>query len=651
MELSDVNHARNAVVARIAPTFHGRLSELDRATAFIEGTPASPARCLWISGATGVGKSALVRETVHLLRAPNRLIGAGACDPVMPLLPLAAPLQALDAALNQLLQWSEPALSRVRDDVRTALGERCAVLTRMIPALERLLGPHSACEALPPDRSRARLFSALVALIGCLARPQHPMTLVFEDMHGADVATLDLMQALLLEGKSASLSLIATVNMDAMAAEGSAFARTAGIASGSAHRWIDRLEAATGSLLRMPLHNLAPTDSLALLNELLSASTTDRDGVMAAIHQCTQGNPCHNVELVTALRFSGALRHPDAQAAPALPPRFTGSLKRLFSVRMAALGKARRRMLHLAAHLGETFDTDSLRAVSAADDESFAASLAQLQNLGMIVPAALVNIDGALPIRQLAFCHAGLREAARRPWALSRSQWVHLHIARRLSTFWPHPRTMRDTLVLATHHARGSALLMETAKADRTAPFSDTESTAPRANAATTERQAVAASLRHAVHQACEAAGMDAAASFLEAARKLRPAHAWSTDFHDTFAGEAAWHALLYSLGRFDDADRAYETLQRRAPGPLFLVDATVLRMLSLTNRRRRSEAVALGLDLLTKLGAPLPVANPDSASRHAGIDQAARVEFDRFLHMARTLPLETLATAPAADH
>ena len=69
-------------------------------------------------------------------------------------------------------------------------------------------------------------------------------------------------------------------------------------------------------------------------------------------------------------------------------------------------------------------------------------------------------------------------------------------------------------------------------------------------------------------------------------------------------------HAALYGLGRLEEADEEYGTIERVSASALERADATVVQLNSLTQRSRFAEAVALGSDSLRELGIPLPAAD-----------------------------------------
>ena len=69
-------------------------------------------------------------------------------------------------------------------------------------------------------------------------------------------------------------------------------------------------------------------------------------------------------------------------------------------------------------------------------------------------------------------------------------------------------------------------------------------------------------------------------------------------------------HAALYCLGRLEEADEEYRTIERLCPAVLDRADATAVQVHSLTHRSRYAEALRLGLESLRELGITVPAAD-----------------------------------------
>ena len=188
--------------------FVGRSSELETARGLLRRALDGPAGVIVIGGEAGVGRSRLLDAIAADARDLGYRVAQGACVRTDG---GARPYAALITALR--------ALTRDQDRARLAasLGADRREIARLLPEVVGLgvpvegassvvvAGPGRASAppspaapgALEPGFERMRLFEALG---GWLARQaaEEPLTLAIEDIHWADVATLDLLRALVL---------------------------------------------------------------------------------------------------------------------------------------------------------------------------------------------------------------------------------------------------------------------------------------------------------------------------------------------------------------------------------------------------------------------------------------------------------------------
>ena len=81
-------------------------------------------------------------------------------------------------------------------------------------------------------------------------------------------------------------------------------------------------------------------------------------------------------------------------------------------------------------------------------------------------------------------------------------------------------------------------------------------------------------------------------------------------------------HAALFSLGRLEEADEEYRTIEGLCPTALDRADATAVQVHSLTHRNRFAEAIGLGLESLRESASPSrpPTGCPPSSTTSSAI-------------------------------
>ncbi len=160
-----------------------------------------------VEGESGVGKSALCRCFTDTLAARGTLVLRGRCYERE-----SVPFRAFDDVVD--------ALSRhlMAGDDEVPLPPHAGLLASAFPVLRgvpRIAAAEAAgAEPLDPQETRARLFQALRALLGTLAR-MRPLVLVVDDLQWADADSTVLLRELVRPPGAPSMLLVATLRTGA----------------------------------------------------------------------------------------------------------------------------------------------------------------------------------------------------------------------------------------------------------------------------------------------------------------------------------------------------------------------------------------------------------------------------------------------------
>jgi len=379
--LLEIDPARRAGAAEVmaalgaapaAPTrrrFVGRVAEL----AAIERAFAASrqgAAVVLVEGASGIGKTTLVRRAVDALRArePRLVHLAGRCYPRE-----TVPFKGLDGVVDSAAAH----LRRLPQADALRLVPQRLVLREAFPVLRGLVAAGAAPAAA--DERRAQLFDAVRGLCGSLAAA-HPTVITIDDLQWADGDTLALLAAV-LAAPAPPLLVLATVRE-----------ATAAIAA--------RLPAAQP----LPLAALAADDAAALALALC-------DGDAGAAAQVTREAAGHPLFIDTLARQRGAgtgARLDDA----------------LWST-CAQLEPTARGLLELAVLAGAPVSAALLERAAAVGSDEALRALAALR-AGRLVRSAVDRADRLEPY------HDRLREAVLARLAPARRAAGHRALAEAL---------------------------------------------------------------------------------------------------------------------------------------------------------------------------------------------------------------------------
>ncbi|MGA2010346.1 MAG: AAA family ATPase, partial [Solirubrobacteraceae bacterium] len=519
-----------------------------------------------VAGAPGVGKTALVNRLRSLVTAGGGWYVSAKFDQFRQGARHSAVHELLRGLGRLLLAGSQDQVEAARSRVRDALGANL-VLAGTVPELAVLLEialVEDPTEAVEGDAATVatRLRQMALGILRAVASAELPVVIVLDDLHWAGPSAVSFIDSILMADELAGVLLVGTYRS---ADVGPTHPLTTALA-----RW-ERLGAAPTLVM---VENLATDDLGRMLAEMLRLSAPEAADLAGAIGARTGGNPYDTLELVNALRREGALElGADGWSWDAAAIRsFVGhaDVLDLLAARIERLPEAARTSLSLLACLGGQVELSLLQAAGGLTLEAIGERLLAPLEDGLLLP-----VYGDAPA--IRFRHDRVQQAAYARLGRAGRQETHLAIARRL----------RDEPRWASVAAENYLIALEIL-----------DDPAERRLAAGLLVQAAASA------RVLNAAGAE---RFVGAAIDLLGDGATAIADPLLVAAKRRHHAVLYGLGRLDDADRVYDWIEERTDDPADLVAPACIQVASLTIRGEPLAAVSLGLTLLGRLGIVVP--------------------------------------------
>ncbi|HTW11452.1 MAG TPA: AAA family ATPase, partial [Solirubrobacteraceae bacterium] len=512
-------------------------------------------RGVLVSGAAGVGKTALVDELRPVVTDRDGWFVAGKFDQYRRDLEFDAVNQAFRSLGRRLLAEPDDQLTDIRQRILGAVGSNAGLLTAAVPEFATLL----AVEPEPGDPLTAQVRAQRTAgqVLRAVASRSRPVVLFLDDLQWAGRTPLGVVDLVLSEDQIDGLLLVGAYRESDDAPD-----PLAALLS----RWAEQPE-----VTQVRLANLPPKPLITMVAEMLRLDRATAADLVRVIEPHSSGNPYETVELVNALRRDGALTATpegwrwDEAAVRARVGR--SEVATLVAARVEAMPATSRRLLEAMAALGGRAEPSTLQAATGDAARVVEEMLAPALDEGV-----LVLEPGAHDV--VRFRHDRTREAILRGLDPQRRRVLQLTMARRLA----------------------EAPERFAAAAEQYLPVIDAVDDAA-------ERSLVTALLRRAAEQAALTGDYTLVNTLLVAALQLvDPA-----DTPTLIEVHTRRHAALYSLGRLEEADEEYLTIERLSTTALERADAASVQVHSLTNRTRFAEAVGLCLESLRELGLAVP--------------------------------------------
>jgi class 3 adenylate cyclase/tetratricopeptide (TPR) repeat protein len=388
-DLEGQGHARTRLqrtLARGETHFIGREPEMAALADALERVRAGEGQVIAVTGEAGIGKSRLCHEFAAQAERASVEVHRASGMPHGAALPL-HPIHTL-------------ALSRMGLADRTDAGEIRRLVAGMLmlehpehaaalPAILDFLGAGDGQPQAPEQAAslRAQLFELLAQYLPCprpaaAGQPVRPLLLLVEDLHFLDPASRELLQQLVPRVTGYPTLLLLNYRPD----------YDDGWLRGHLHARIAVEPMAAPQLRALAALQLGAHESVGTLAETLG----ERAG----------GNPYFVEEAILALAESGSLQGSPGHyrlTAPIARWVIPDDVHALLAARIDRLPEARKRLLQMAAVIGEPFGADPLASLAAQEPAEVAAHLQTLFDAGFLRREDESHYD---------FRHALLREVA-----------------------------------------------------------------------------------------------------------------------------------------------------------------------------------------------------------------------------------------------
>jgi class 3 adenylate cyclase/tetratricopeptide (TPR) repeat protein len=322
-------------------------------------------RLVLVSGEAGVGKTRLLLEVDAEAQAKGMRVLAGH----------ALEAEGARTAYLPFVEILESALTSSRStlEVREALGDAAAEISRIVPTLRRLFPDIAPPLELPPEQARRYLWVSLEEFLERATRDR-PLLLVLEDLHWADESTVLLLEYLAPRIANMPVLIVGTFRDDEV---GPAHPLTRVMNQLARDRAVDRIRLGRLSLA-----------GVAAMVEALSGQEPP-ELLVRAIHGESEGNPFFTEEVYLHLAESGRLFDEGGRFRRSLTVEdidVPESVRAVVGRRVARLSEPARDVLAAAAVSGRVFEPSVVGQVAGSAQATLADALDEAERAQLVAP-------------------------------------------------------------------------------------------------------------------------------------------------------------------------------------------------------------------------------------------------------------------------
>ncbi len=428
----DAGHVmRREVIRRTV----GRTEELDELRRAYEIASTTRGTMVCISGEPGIGKTTLVEDFLSDLAARDERVGIarGRCserlaatEAYMPLLEALTSLLRYEGSrsLAQTIRVGYATIAQNMKQLAPTWYAQVALLPSNDPSSEKLLSDVKSA-------SQERMKLELVALLADTSR-QQPLVLFFDDLHWADISTVDLLSYLAGKFDEMRVLIVVTYRPSALALAKHPFLsvkltlQARGLCTEISPQFLTRDEIKDYLDINFPDHRL-PEDLPQL------------------IHAKTEGSPLFVADLVRYLRDRKVIaQDPSAddrwalvKSLPDLERELPASVRAMIEEKIAQLSDDDRKLLVTASVQGNEFDSAVIAKVLDADPADTEDRLEVLERVYTFVRKVA---ERELPDRTLSlryrFVHVLYQNALYSSLQPTRRASLSGRVAQALVDFW-----------------------------------------------------------------------------------------------------------------------------------------------------------------------------------------------------------------------
>ena len=464
-----------------------------------------------------------------------------------------------------------------KERILDSLGKNGALLIDVIPKLQLIIGPQPQLKEQSLIEIQTKFSIALQNLLKSISSQSRPIALFIDDLQWVDTASLELFEKVLYDNSINGLMFICTYRENEVDILHPLFGL------------IKKIEMNRGKMQYLHLVNLDITAVTEIISNVLNCDAENAYGLSKIVHEKTFGNPFYIIEFLKycnekkLLYYDVSVKRWMWNESGIRNCKTSDNVVDFLIEKMKTLPKTTKRLVMLAACIGNRFDIKILTAISGKSLNVVNEDLKPAITGEMIFILGNDGLDTEKT--ELQFCHDKFQQAAYYALSDEDKKIIHMNIAKYYENMeWEENAAylflqaeqyskVLDCITVENDIKRVSNIFLNTAQTAR------------------------------------HTSAFDTARKYLELIINNAPmALKKDPSFIQPIYTE--YHLVLFSLAAFEELDIIYGKIEKITENPLDLVNACCVQLISLSNRSRYKEAFYLGISLLEKLGISYPENN-----------------------------------------
>ncbi len=566
-------------VFQIPQKLYGRNADRKHLISIFERVCVSGKSALaWVSGPSGIGKSAIVGELHKAIVQRQAFFVSGKFGHMEQSLPHHVLIQAFSALFEQILAEPEEILTEWRKKIINTVNPNGKIITDIIPIAKHLIGEQPELIQLPAKERQNRFNTVFYNLCWMFAKKEHPLLFFFDDLQWADATTLALIENLILNAPK-FMCLIGSFRDN----EISKTHQLSGIK--------EKLDNSNIPLdiTEIKLKPLNHEYTNRLIADTLKRSKEKTNRLAGLCHLQTKGNPFHLSQYLTTLYQDGVVEFQSKKgkwiwnADKLSSLNIVNDVGLLMQSRFKSLPAASQQVFMIAACIDNRISLKKLACACSQNLLETSSHMLEIIKDGYVIPSenykyiGKENSDIKVEFR---FVHDSIRQAAYELIPLSEKEKYHCDIGRRFLKEYNGKSEFIDIFDVVKHLNLSKKLISEEKERYELS----------RLNWKTGQKAIK------------DAAWQQAYEYFLNGIELLNQ-DCWVKNYSHSLELHISAAEATYLISYFEKVEFYVEIVLKRSNSLLEKCRAWEIQINSLIAQGKRLEAVTLGLSVLEKIG------------------------------------------------
>ncbi|RIW18261.1 GAF domain-containing protein [Algoriphagus lacus] len=566
----------------IPQKLYGREKELEEIRSEFRNTCIGGSSFVLISGYSGIGKSALVHEIAQDIISAGGFFAEGKFDQFQRNIPYSAGISAFRGLIKRILAEPDKKVEEWKEKILSALGPNVQLLIEIIPELELIVGKQAQVIALPPQEAKNRATLAFVSFIQLFAKPEHPLVIFLDDIHWADLPTLDLIYNMLTDQETSHFLLIGTFRGNQVDI------------THPLQNLVKKLKPDFSHLKEITLSQLESQDLIQLLVDTFHLPAAKCASLAQLLLKKTGGNPFFTSEFLKSLydekliHFNYEKKEWKWEINEIMKHDITDNVIDLMIGKIKKLDANAQRLCVLASCIGNIFDLQVLSAIygkSWGDTSRDFLSVLE-EDLVLSINGSWMNQEESLDneIPKFKFLHDRVQQAAYALVDEPDKKAVHLQIGRMMLHNLSEEKISENLFDLVYNLNNGASLVEDYS-----------------------EKLKIAELNLLAGRKAKASASYGPANGFYSSGLLILPEEAWKKNYDLTLSVYNEGGETAYLSGDFESMGRITDSIFTNAQNISDLVKAYIIKIKAYVSLTKNEEAFDIGIECLKKLGVKFP--------------------------------------------